>query len=86
MFFHPFTGDLIARHMHIFKMNEFFRGVVLPQPESPEPLEMKLAKEVQRDPNCLDFLKVITFAEKLYYEFFMRFFFLLQKSIHPSLL
>lgn len=44
--------------MHIFKMNEFFAGITLPTPDSEEPLEEKLPKQVQSDPNVLDFLKV----------------------------
>lgn len=54
----PFTGDLIARHIHIFKMNEYFKGITLPQPETLEPLEVKIPKESQKDPTVLDFLKV----------------------------
>jgi len=51
-------GDLIARHMHIFKMNEFFRGINLPQPEIIEPLEKKIPKQALSIPYLLDFLKV----------------------------
>ncbi|XP_075222083.1 cyclin-dependent kinase-like 4 [Lycorma delicatula] len=50
-------GDLTPRHMQIFKMNEFFAGITLPTPDSEEPLEEKLPKQVQSDPNVLDFLK-----------------------------
>lgn len=45
--------------MHIFKMNEFFRGISLPQPEIVEPLENKLPKQALSTPHLLDFLKVI---------------------------
>ncbi|KAL1110361.1 hypothetical protein AAG570_007892 [Ranatra chinensis] len=48
-------GDLISRHMHIFRTNEFFNGTVLPQPESVQPLETKLADNC--NPNLTDFLK-----------------------------
>ncbi|PSN34748.1 Cyclin-dependent kinase-like 1 [Blattella germanica] len=48
-------GDLIPRHMNIFKSNEFFYGVTLPQPEVLEPLETKLPR--QNNPNVMDFLK-----------------------------
>lgn len=47
--------------MHIFKMNEFFRGISLPQPEMIESLEKKLPKQALSIPNLLDFLKVIIF-------------------------
>lgn len=47
--------------MHIFKMNEFFRGISLPQPEMIESLEKKLPKQALSIPNLLDFLKVIVF-------------------------
>lgn len=45
--------------MHIFKMNEFFRGISLPQPEMIESLEKKLPKQALSIPHLLDFLKVI---------------------------
>ncbi|XP_059481444.1 cyclin-dependent kinase-like 1 isoform X1 [Neocloeon triangulifer] len=38
------VGDLLPRHMQIFKKNEFFVGVSLPEPEVMDPLEEKLAK------------------------------------------
>lgn len=44
--------------MHIFKMNEFFRGISLPQPETIEPLEKKIPKQASSIPHLLDFLKV----------------------------
>ena len=58
LIFFTFTGDLITRHIHIFKMNEFFKGITLPQPDTLEPLEVKIPKENQNDPAVLDFLKV----------------------------
>jgi cyclin-dependent kinase-like len=42
--------------MNIFKSNEFFYGVSLPQPDILEPLESKLPR--QSSANVLDFLKV----------------------------
>ncbi|XP_067005069.1 cyclin-dependent kinase-like 4 [Anabrus simplex] len=48
-------GDLIPRHMSIFKSNEFFFGVTLPQPDTYEPLEAKLPR--QSNPLVMDFLK-----------------------------
>lgn len=46
--------------MHIFKMNEFFRGISFPQPETIEPLEKKIPKHAISIPHLLDFIKVIT--------------------------
>jgi len=37
-------GDLIPRHMQIFKSNEFFCGLSIPDPGTLDPLEGKLAK------------------------------------------
>lgn len=49
------VGDLLPRHMQAFKSNDFFQGVILPQPQQLIPLEVKL-------PMCgsviIDFLKV----------------------------
>jgi hypothetical protein len=42
-------------------MNEFFRGISLPQPEMIESLEKKLPKQALSIPHLLDFLKVIIF-------------------------
>ncbi|CAH1392907.1 unnamed protein product [Nezara viridula] len=50
-------SDLIPRHMHIFRTNDFFTGITLPQPDVIEPLESKLPKQVQNDANLIDFLK-----------------------------
>lgn len=50
--------------MHIFKMNEFFRGISLPQPEIIESLEKKIPKQALSIPHILDFLKV-----NIYYYF-----------------
>lgn len=44
--------------MHIFRTNDFFTGITLPQPDVIEPLESKLPKQVQNDANLIDFLKV----------------------------
>lgn len=52
----PFAGDLSPRHMQVFRANEFFRGVTLPQPDSIEPLENRLPK--QCGAAAIDFLKV----------------------------
>jgi hypothetical protein len=43
--------------MNIFKSNEFFYGVTLPQPDVQEPLESKLPR--QCNPHIIDFLKVV---------------------------
>ncbi|XP_073990698.1 cyclin-dependent kinase-like 4 isoform X2 [Rhodnius prolixus] len=50
-------GDLTPRHMHIFRTNEFFNGITLPQPETMEPLETKLPRQAIADEAVLDFLK-----------------------------
>jgi hypothetical protein len=42
--------------MNIFKSNEFFYGVSLPQPDVLEPLESKLPR--QNSFHVMDFLKV----------------------------
>lgn len=39
-------GDLIPRHMQIFKANEFFCGLSIPDPGTIEPLEHKLPKDI----------------------------------------
>lgn len=51
-----FAGDLLPDHMRIFKDNEFFRGVTLPEPDTLEPLEAKMPKTFSRE--GMDFLKV----------------------------
>ncbi|XP_034249899.1 cyclin-dependent kinase-like 1 isoform X1 [Thrips palmi] len=48
-------GDLSPRHMQVFRANEFFRGVTLPQPDFVEPLENRLPK--QAGAMAIDFLK-----------------------------
>jgi len=52
-------GDLIPRHMQIFKANEFFCGLSIPDPGTIEPLEHKLPKDIGTDGadftlRCLD--------------------------------
>lgn len=47
-------GDLIHRHMQIFRTNEFFAGVTLPMPEVRDPLESKMPKNSSKE--ALDFL------------------------------
>ncbi|GLG97974.1 Cyclin-dependent kinase 1 [Gryllus bimaculatus] len=47
-------GDLIPRHMNVFKSNEFFFGVILPEPDTIEPLNTKLP---HNNPHILDFLE-----------------------------
>jgi hypothetical protein len=42
--------------MNVFKSNEFFYGVTLPQPDVLEPLESKLPR--QSNFHVIDFLKV----------------------------
>ena len=39
-------GDLIPRHNHVFKNNEFFAGVVMPEPDSFESLRSKIPRHL----------------------------------------
>lgn len=48
-------GDLISRHMQVFKSNEFFTGVVLPEPQEQQSLEQKMGKSLNN--TGMDFLK-----------------------------
>ncbi|KAK7083901.1 Cyclin-dependent kinase-like 1 [Halocaridina rubra] len=48
------VGDLLPHHMQIFKNNEFFRGMSIPEPDTMETLDAKMPKNI---PDCLDFLK-----------------------------
>lgn len=58
-------------------MNEFFKGITLPQPDTLEPLEIKIPIESQKNPAVLDFLKVnvvyILIKGKLRFRNFHRF-------------
>ena len=51
-------GDLIPRHMQIFKSNEFFCGLSIPDPGTIEPIEKKLPKEIA-GVDGVDFMKVL---------------------------
>lgn len=48
-------GDLIPRHNQVFKSNEFFTGVVIPEPDSFEPLRTKIPRNI--DDVGFDFIK-----------------------------
>ena len=50
-------GDLIPRHMQIFKQNEFFCGLSIPDPGTIEPIERKLPVELAGQEG-IDFMKV----------------------------
>ena len=50
-------GDLIPRHMQIFKSNEFFCGLSIPDPGTVDPLEAKLARGPAGSEG-VDFMKV----------------------------
>ncbi len=52
-------GDLIPRHMQIFKSNEFFCGLSIPDPGTVEPLDRKIPREIA-GPEGVDFFKVST--------------------------
>ena len=51
------VGDLIPRHMAIFKTNEFFTGLMIPDPGVVDPLDNKLPKDLV-GPEGIDFMKV----------------------------
>jgi cyclin-dependent kinase-like len=48
-------GDLMPRHMHVFKTNDFFAGVTIPEPEVNDPLENKIPKNIEE--LGMDFLR-----------------------------
>ena len=50
-------GDLIPRHMQLFKMNQFFYGLTIPDPEIRETLSMKLPPD-KLGLDGFDFLQV----------------------------
>ncbi|XP_022658006.1 cyclin-dependent kinase-like 4 isoform X1 [Varroa jacobsoni] len=49
------VGELIPRHLQIFKSNDFFAGVTIPEPDHMEPLEDMIPKN--NDKYAIDFLK-----------------------------
>jgi cyclin-dependent kinase-like len=49
-------GDIIQRHVQIFKSNQFFRGMNIPEPEETISLQQKLPN-VSRV--VIDFLMVV---------------------------
>ena len=51
-------GDLIPRHMQIFKSNEFFCGLSIPDPGTIEPVEKKLPRDLA-GAEGVDFMKVV---------------------------
>lgn len=48
-------GDLLPRHIAIFRSNEFFTGVAIPDPDVIESLEQKIPKHI--DPTGLELLR-----------------------------
>lgn len=50
------AGDLIPRHMKVFKNNEFFAGLSIPEPDVRESLEAKMPRDFSAE--AMDFLKV----------------------------
>ena len=50
-------GDLIPRHMQIFKTNEFFCGLSIPDPGTIEQIEKKLPRDIAGS-DGIDFMKV----------------------------
>ena len=51
------VGDLIPRHMQIFKTNEFFCGLSIPDPGTVDPLDRKLKKQSEVGGEGVDFMK-----------------------------
>ena len=51
------TGDLVPRHMKVFKNNEFFAGLSIPEPEVRESIDSKMPRDFSTE--GMDFLKVI---------------------------
>lgn len=49
------VGDLIPRHMQVFRSNDFFAGVTIPEPDVKESLESKIPKNIHE--HGLDFLR-----------------------------
>ena len=60
-----FAGDLIPRHMKVFKNNEFFAGLSIPEPEVRESIEAKMPRDFSNE--GMDFLKVAFQIFSLYY-------------------
>ncbi|GAB6023358.1 Cyclin-dependent kinase-like 4, variant 2 [Chamberlinius hualienensis] len=48
-------GDFVPRHMHIFKNNQFFAGMSIPEPDIRDSLEQKISKDLNEA--AWDFLK-----------------------------
>ncbi|XP_054721956.1 cyclin-dependent kinase-like 1 [Uloborus diversus] len=48
-------GDLIPRHMQVFRANDFFAGVTIPEPDVRESLDSKIPKHVHE--HGVDFIK-----------------------------
>ena len=57
-------GDLIPRHMQIFKTNEFFCGLSIPDPGTIDPIEKKLPRDIA-GADGVDFMKVLIFSNPL---------------------
>ena len=51
-------GDLLPRHMEIFKNNSYFFGLTIPDPGALTPLETKVPTEMAT-PEGIKFLKVL---------------------------
>jgi cyclin-dependent kinase-like len=52
-------GDLLPRHMEIFKNNTYFYGLTIPDPGAIVPLEKKVPTEMATAEG-MKFLKVVT--------------------------
>ncbi|XP_037772655.1 cyclin-dependent kinase-like 1 [Penaeus monodon] len=49
-------GDLLPQHMQIFRNNEFFRGMSVPEPDTRESIDAKMPRDYP--PEGLDFIKL----------------------------
>ncbi|CAG9764892.1 unnamed protein product [Ceutorhynchus assimilis] len=84
------VGDLLPRHMQAFKSNDFFQGVILPQPHHLIPLEVKLpmcsSTIIDFLKKCLDKdpLKRWTCTELMNHEYFEKFNFKIDDTEKPK--
>ena len=66
-------GDLVPRHMQIFKSNEFFCGLSIPDPGTIEPIDKKLPKD-SAGSEGVDFMKVSGMIKKKEFRCYNMFF------------
>ena len=54
-------GDLLPRHMEIFKNNTYYFGLTIPDPGTTYPLEKRVTSEMA-GPDGVKFMKVLYYA------------------------